>query len=145
MRRKRILVPLQEDTPQAARGLSELPAEARTRVGNYKRLFLAPDVDGRSLQARRFKEVLASICEDLGGVEFISEGQRQLARRACLLAVEAEKQEAKWVSNSATFDMALYLVLTNNLRRIFQSLGLKRLMRDVGATPSHSLRSYLDS
>jgi hypothetical protein len=39
-------------------------------------------VDGRSVTARRFKDLYEDIAADLGGLDQLSEGQRQLIRRA---------------------------------------------------------------
>jgi hypothetical protein len=39
---------------------------------------------------RRFRHVLASIAADLGGVDRLSEGQKQIARRCAMLSVECE-------------------------------------------------------
>lgn len=68
-------------------------------VSNGSQLFVE-NVDGRSKEARRFRDVLAEIISDLGGAEHISEGQRQVARRCALMAVECEKLEAKSVAKS---------------------------------------------
>jgi hypothetical protein len=50
--------------------------------------------DGRSATARRFKDLVEDISADLGGKELLSEGQRQLIRRAAMLSAECERLEA---------------------------------------------------
>ena len=68
----------------------------------------------------------------------IVEGQRQLARRCAMLAVECEKIEALGVAGQA-IDLDCYGQLTDRIGRAFQRLGLKRVPRDV--TPT--LETYL--
>jgi hypothetical protein len=112
--------------------------EARSRVGNGK--VLLPMTDGRSLTARRFQDLYEDVAADLGGLDLLSEGQKQLIRRAAMISAESERQEAEW-ANGRPFDLALYSTTANTLRRIFESLGLERRSRDV--TPS--LSSYLQA
>src|SRR5215467_4363246 len=52
----------------------------RSRVTNGSQLL--PLTDGRSVTARRFRDLYEGICSDLGGADILSEGQKQLARRA---------------------------------------------------------------
>jgi hypothetical protein len=79
-----------------------------------------PATDGRSMTARRFRE-----------------GEKQLVRRAAALSAECERQEALWARGEAEFDVAAYSVLSNTVRRIIQTLGLKRVPRDV--TPAFAV------
>jgi hypothetical protein len=65
---------------------------ARSRVTNGKSLWL--DGDKRGPAARRFRDIFAAIIGDLGGGDLLTEGQKQLARRCSLLAVECEQIEA---------------------------------------------------
>jgi hypothetical protein len=57
-----------------------MPPRQRSAVSNGARLFVTPP--GDTAWARRFRDVLAEIVSDLGGPDMLSEGQRQLARRA---------------------------------------------------------------
>lgn len=111
--------------------------EARTRVTNGRQLFME-HVDGRSAEARRFRDVLAQIASDLGGIDRLSEGQRQLARRCALISIECEKMERSAVAGEA-IDLEAFGQLTDRLGRAFGRLGLKRVARDV--TPN--LKDYL--
>jgi hypothetical protein len=120
------------------------PVEARLRkhrsaLTNGNRLFvLEGNADGRSASYRRFKDVLEQILADLGGQDTLSEGQRQLCRRAATLSIMAESMECNAVGNKP-FDVDLYGQLTDRLGRLFGRLGLERKSKDV--TPD--LRSYL--
>jgi hypothetical protein len=122
------------------------PVEGRLRkhrsaLTNGNRLFvLEGNADGRSATYRRFKDVLEQILADLGGSDILSEGQRQLCRRAATLSIMAESMESDAVGNKP-FDVDLYGQLTDRLGRCLQRLGLERKPRDV--TPS--LQSYLQA
>ena len=69
------------------------------------------------------------IITDLGGDP--SEAQTQIARRAAALAVWAESIEAKLAAGEE-LDIAEFATVSNSLRRLFESLGLKRVPREVG-------------
>jgi hypothetical protein len=112
-------------------GLVEAKAHARSRVSNGKTLFL--EGDQRSKASRRFRDILSAIVSDLGGADRLSEGQRQLARRCSLLAVECELIEAAAVKGEE-IDLEAYGVMTDRLGRAFQRLGLKRVPRDITPT-----------
>jgi hypothetical protein len=70
---------------------------------------------------------------DLSGPEGLSEGQRQLARRAATIAIACEKLEGECASGR-DIDLVIYGMLVDRLGRTFARLGLKRQARDV--TPS---------
>jgi hypothetical protein len=130
---------LNADIPKLARR----KPEARSRVGNGKTLL--PMSDGRSATARRFRDIYEDVAADLGGLDFLSEGQKQLIRRAALLSAECERQESlaargerlpngeiMWKENADfLFDIDRYVVMTNSLRRVLETIGLKRVPRPV--------------
>jgi hypothetical protein len=118
----------QETVPRPARR----KPEARSRVGNGK--VLLPMTDGRSLTARRFQDLYEDMGADLGGLDLLSEGKKQLIRRAAILSAESERQEAEW-ANGRPFDLAAYATLTNCLRRVLESLGTERVARPVDHGP----------
>jgi hypothetical protein len=101
----------------------------RHHVANGSKLL--PLTDGRSATARRFRDLIEGITADLGGTDHLSEGERQLIRRAALLSAEAERLGALWARGEAEFDVGAYGVLTNGLRRVFETIGLKRVARDA--------------
>ena len=67
---------------------------------------------------------------DLGGAHLLSEGQRQLVRRASTLAIMCEAIEAD-LARDLPFDITNYLAATNTFRRLIETLGLKRVLRPV--------------
>ncbi|MEJ0095431.1 MAG: hypothetical protein WDN46_19105 [Methylocella sp.] len=87
-------------------------------------------VDGRSKEARRFRSVVAEIIADLGGPDGLSEGQRQLAKRAGMISLYCEAIEAAAVAGRP-FEADRYAVLCNVLTRLFGRLGLQRVAREV--------------
>ena len=54
----------------------------------------AEPVVGRSPAVRRYRDLYHTIIEDIGGIDQTSEAQRQLARRAAAMCVQAEQMEA---------------------------------------------------
>jgi hypothetical protein len=99
-----------------------------TKVGTGKADFLT-DVDGRSIIARRFKEIYSDLIDDLGGNDTACEAQRQLARRAATLAVQCEVMECGL--GDVAFDGDVYAKMTNTLNRVLTTLGLRRSPRDT--------------
>ena len=101
-----------QDIPQPAK---RSPAH-RSRVANGSKLL--PLTDGRSATARRFRDLFEDICGDLGGAAHLSEGQRQLVRRAAMLSAESERLEAMAARGEAVFDIDLYGMLCDRLGRV---------------------------
>lgn len=91
-------------------------------------------IDGRTSVARRFKDLLAQITNDLGGAEKLSTGQKQLARRCAMISVKCEKLESDMAADKE-IDFVLYGVLTDRLGRTLQRLGLKRHAKDIETVP----------
>jgi hypothetical protein len=110
----------------------------RSRVTNGTTPFV--EADQRSPWARRFKDILAGIVSDLGGVEVISVAQVQLARRAATIAVICERMEGE-AAGGKPFDLEAFGKLTDRLGRAFTRLGVKRQARDVGVLSLADLRS----
>src|SRR5262249_32392472 len=105
------------------------PSRHRSAVTNGKPLPVVQP--GDTAWARRFRDVLAEITSDLGGADLLSEGQRQLARRAATISLACERLEGEAAAGAA-IDLETYGKLTDRLGRAFQRLGLKREPRDIG-------------
>jgi hypothetical protein len=105
------------------------PPQFRTRKGTGA--VVLTGVDGRSLMARRFREVSAAMAADLGGD--LTEAQRHLVARAATLICWCEEREAE-LARGEQFDVSQYGAVTNALRRLLDTLGIERRARDV--TPS---------
>jgi hypothetical protein len=107
----------------------------RSRVANGK---LLPATDGRSLCYRRFRDLYEDVAADLGGLDELSESQKQLIRRAALLSSECERQEALCARGDAKFSLADYALSTSLLCRVFNILGVNRVAKTLP-----SLHEYL--
>jgi hypothetical protein len=116
------------------------PPAQRSRLANGSKLL--PLTDGRSATARRFKDLIDDISSDLGGADRLSEGQRQLVRRAAMLSAECERQEAMSVRGDAEFDCEAYGIMCDRLGRLFGRIGLARVARVVEMTPMQRLEAH---
>ena len=95
-------------------------------------------VDMRSPVARRFRDLVALVTSDLGGVDVTSEAQRQIIRRIASLSVWCESQEAE-MAEGREIDILRFGRTANSLRRLCEAIGLERRQRDI--TPD--LDTYL--
>jgi len=131
-----------ESTPNSATDrptTGASPRALRSRVTNGKSYFV--EADGRGPWARRWRDVLAQIISDLGGLEVLSEGQRQLARRCATIAIACERMEGE-AAGGNEINLDVYGTLTDRLGRAFARLGLKRQARDVTPDPLEYARQY---
>lgn len=106
-----------------------LKPQARTRVGNGSAVLQAPD--GRSVEFRRYREILVQLEADMGGDP--SEAQSQIARRAAMLAIWCEQQDAAAAQGTA-IDIGKYTTASNTLRRLLETLGIERRARNITPT-----------
>jgi hypothetical protein len=111
----------------------------RSAVTNGKRLHVVRP--GDTAWARRFRDVLAEITNDLGGADLLSEGQRQLARRAATISIVCERMEGDTAAGNP-IDLDVYGTLTDRLGRTFHRLGLKRQARPVESLQGYLARKY---
>jgi hypothetical protein len=114
------------------------PPRLRSRVTNGSTPFV--EASQQSAWARRWRDLLSEVLSDLGH-DGLSEGQRQLARRAATIAIACEKMEGD-AAQGREINLQTYGELTDRLGRCFTRLGLKKrhAMRDV--TPP-SVEQYL--
>jgi hypothetical protein len=87
-------------------------------------------VDGRSMEARRFKALIEEISSDLGGPDSLSALQRGLIRRAAKLSAHCDRMEAD-DALGRPFDIEQYGIIADRLGRVSDRLGLKRVPKDV--------------
>jgi hypothetical protein len=120
-----------------SRSLTARKPTARSRITNGNSLL--PGIDGRSVVARRYQDIIASLTSDAGGHGNISEARHQLIRRFAALAVLAENIEAK-LAMGETIDLAQHALISSTLVRLATRLGINRHAKTV--TP---LRDYLEA
>jgi hypothetical protein len=125
--------------PAGSTALDDLKRTARSAITNGSAVL--PGVDGRSTWVRRLRDLISLHVRDLGGEDAISEAERSIVRRAATLTVELERLEAKFATagEAGPADLAAYTTTSNALRRLLETVGLKRRPRDV--TPD--LSSYI--
>jgi hypothetical protein len=123
---------MQPDSPL----LVKRKSHGRSRVSNGRDIL--PDVDGRSVIARRYRHVVGAILTDQGGEDRCSESRKQLIRRFAAAAVLAEQLEGR-LANGEQINIAEHATLSSTLVRLASRIGIDRMPRDV--TPT--LRQYL--
>jgi hypothetical protein len=65
---------------------------------------------------RRYRDLIVAHENDLGGSDYISEGERRIVRRAAMIALQAEMLDAKFASNdgsASAYDLECYQHLSN--------------------------------
>lgn len=122
--------------PPERASLAQAQPNNRSRVTNGNDIL--PGVDGRSLIARRYRDIVAAIATDQGGADRLSEARLQLVRRFSAAAVLAEEMEAK-LANGEQIDISQHALLCSSLVRLAQRIGIDRRARNI--TPS--LSDYL--
>ena len=106
-----------------------ISANFATKVGNGNALLLDGNLDGRSLAARRFRELNLAIASDLGGADQLSAVQAQIVKRFSGVSVLGEMLEARLVAGDPELDLGAYATLLNSSARLAQLVGLKRQPR----------------
>ena len=117
---------------------SKQPSKGRSRVGNFTALLPGLN-DARTIQAKRYKEVLRALINDSNGIDRISEAKLGLMRRWAALECVAESIEAS-ILNGEEIDLAAYATLSSTMCRIASRIGLARKPKDI--TPT--LDAYLN-
>jgi hypothetical protein len=121
-------------TPKPAVGITPVRRNrhARSRVTNGSDVL--PGVDGRTMIARRFYDVVQSLIADQAGLDRCSEAKLQLIRRFAASAVMAEALEAK-LARGEQIDITQHAVLSSTLVRLAQRIGIERRPRNVTPDP----------
>jgi hypothetical protein len=127
---------LSDSNPQALR-----KPTARSRVSNGRDIL--PNVDGRSLIARRYRDIANAVVVDQGGLDRCSESRLQLIRRFAAAACIAEQMEAR-LANGEEIDIAEHVVLSSTLVRLASRIGIDRVTRDVTPSLGDLLRETAD-
>ena len=107
------------------------PSRLRSRVTNGSKMVAG--LDGRSAEARRYRDLAMSFADDLGGADKLTEAQRTLIAQAATLQVQSERVQAA-VLRGEVIDVEQLTRLANAAMRILSRLGLKRERRDTTPT-----------
>jgi hypothetical protein len=111
--------------------------EFRSRISNGKDLL--PGIDGRSLVARRYRDISSAILTDQGGADRCSEARQQLVRRFAAAAVIAEQLEAR-LANGEAISITEHALLCSTLVRVARQIGVGRIAKDITPSLSEYLR-----
>jgi hypothetical protein len=112
-----------QDRPQAKKR-----RRPRSAVTSGRRLLIGGDPN--SAWSRRYSDLVKRHVADLGGRGTLSQAQLSLVRRAAALACELEQMEAR-MSAGVEVNLDSFGRAASHLRRLLESLGLKRQPRTV--------------
>ena len=105
------------------------PANLRSKVTNGSRVF-AVGGDGYSPWTRRWRDLVELHVSDASGTDTMSEAELSLCRRCATLEISLEQMEAA-MSEGKEADPEIYARIASHLRRLLETLGLKRVARNV--------------
>jgi hypothetical protein len=131
-------------TPAKRQPAAALPPAQRSAVTNG-RLFAAVIRDGRSGWSRRMQDVLSLHISDLGGEDIVSSAERSIIRRIATISTELEWIEQQFAASStgpSAEQLDVYLRGSNSLRRLLESIGLKRVPREVESLSQYLQRAH---
>ena len=109
----------------------------RSAITSGRELFI--DGDSNSAWSRRYYDLIAGHVADLGGADILSEAQFSLIRRCAAIECELERLDSVLSRNQA-IDLDSYARVAGHLRRIFETLGLERVARNITPTLSDVFR-----
>ena len=109
---------------------------SKSRVTNGRDIL--PGVDGRSLVARRYRDIASAILVDQGGQDQCSESRQQLIRRFAAAAVLAEELEAR-LARGEKIDITEHALLCSTLVRVSRQIGIDRIAKNITPTLSEYL------
>jgi len=120
-------------------------ADIRVRSGADRgeklRLLSLSDIDKRTAAYRRTIALIEMLEADAGGHGRLSTAERALIQRAAVTAALAEHLETRWLSGGE-IDPAMYCTLGNALRRLLESVGLRRVPREVNGIDAEAMQIY---
>jgi hypothetical protein len=127
---------LADRSPDVRDDVAARPATTRSRITNGKQLLVG--IDGRSAEARRYRDIAIALADDLGGQDKLSEPARILVRQAAALTIQVEGLQSKIVLGEAV-DLEQLTRLSNVLGRTLHRLGLERAAM---ASPPVSVKAW---
>jgi hypothetical protein len=114
----------------------------RSAVTSGRQLFY--DGDANSAWSRRFHDLVVGHINDVSGgagANVLSEAQLSLCRRAAAIECELERLDAM-LSRSEAVNLDAYGRAASHLRRLFETLGLERRLKDVTPDPLAYAREH---
>ncbi|MER9711079.1 MULTISPECIES: hypothetical protein [unclassified Mesorhizobium] len=119
-----------------------VPKKTKGKSGVANGSALLPGVDGRTAWSKRLYDVIAQHVADLGGPDAIAQSQYIIIKSAAHIALALEQMEVQFANEGTvnTDDLMKYQTSANSLRRLLESLGLKR-----AAKPPKTIEDHLAS
>lgn len=114
---------------------------ARARVTN--RPAELPNVDLRSIAARRFTDITSQVIIDQGGESRLSEAKLQQIRRFAGASAMAEDMEARF-ARGEQIDISEYTALISASCRLSSQIGLTRAMKQVPSLDDYLKAKVID-
>jgi hypothetical protein len=113
------------------------PSLAAIRSAKTNGSRLLDHCDHRSARMRRLRDLIGMHISDLGGEDACSAAELSIVRRAALLTLELEVMEGKFdqEGEASLKQLDAYQRTANSLRRLLESIGLKRRSRDITPLP----------
>ena len=116
---------------------AEPKSYGRSKISNGRDLL--PDIDCRSLVARRYRDIASAVLADQSGADQCSEARKQLIRRFAAAAVLAEQMESR-LANGEEINIAEHATLSSTLVRLAQRIGIDRVSKDIGPSLGDLMR-----
>jgi len=98
---------------------------ARSKLSNGTRGAVFPGVDQRSATARRYRDVIAAVIVDLGGLARVTEVKLHLIRKFAALVVKSEELEAR-IAEGEPINVLHFCKISSTLLRLSGRIGIKR-------------------
>jgi hypothetical protein len=98
------------------------------------RSLLPHGTDMRGVWARRWSDLIRLFVDELGGDNVVSQAERSLVRRIATIQVSCEQLEqvfAEQDDGGTLAQLDQYQRLSNTLRRLLMTVGIKRVPRDL--------------
>jgi hypothetical protein len=111
------------------------PLKLRSRVTNGSKMIAG--VDGRSADARRYRDLAMSFADDLGGAAVLTEAQRALVFQAAALVVQSEALNGAMIRGESV-DVEQQTRVANALGRTLNRLGIRKR-----PSPAPTIAQYL--
>ena len=110
------------------------PATVRSRVTNGAKMIAG--VDGRSADARRYRDLAMSFADDCGGAASLTEAQRALVAQAAALTLQSERLQGAMIRGEDV-DVEQQTRVANSLARTLSRLGIRKQVSRKLSVPEY--------
>jgi hypothetical protein len=138
---------MRNENSSATRSRSDLTqTKLRSAITNGSALL--DNLDHRGAWARRLRDLIAAITNDLGGPDLVSEATKVLVRRAAMIALQLELMEQHFADQggeATVHQIEIYQRASGALRRLLECLGLERRAKDVTPADNDRYRRFVEA